>query len=174
MKRLMSIMVTLLFCFALTFTVNAMENSASSIQLHHHWDDNEDHHHDGDGNHHLLWESEHHSGNFKVADLLDDEEGPEIILLKDDTLTFMDSEGTVLFTKTVEGIEDHHGEWWFMPGHGHGNGEIGLEVADLDEDGVPEIIILSAFSMSSFFSSVKCFTVNSPNKSVIGFTNSDE
>jgi hypothetical protein len=136
MKWLISIMITLLFCFALTFTANATENDVPSIPLHHHWDDGDDDHH------HSSLDGGHHSGNFKVADLLDDEEGPEIILLKDATLTFMDSEGKVLLTKTVEGIEDNHGGWWFMPGHAHGNGEVGLEIDDLDEDGVPEIIIL--------------------------------
>ncbi len=29
-----------------------------------------------------------------------------------------------------------------MLGYGHGNDETGFEVADLDEDGIPEIIIL--------------------------------
>ncbi len=142
MKRVMSIMITLLFGFTLIFSAIAAEDTINNTR-----------HMPGDDHHHWPpWdpnslESGHHSGNFKIADLLDDEDGPEILLLTGETLTFMNNKGEVVLTKEVEGIEDHHGEWWFMPGHGHGNGEVGLEIADLDDDGTSEIIILDTVKL---------------------------
>ncbi len=104
----------------------------------------------------------HHS-NFKVADL-DADNVPEIVLLKDETLIVMDNEGTVIFTEGVEGIEDdhdgghhhvfdvagnevtklQHGGLFPVETSAHHNGSVSLEIADIDMDGFPEIIILDS------------------------------
>ena len=109
MKRLMSITITLLFVFTLVFTAHAAETQAQpnmddpgDYHMHDPWDDDDD-----DDDHHMPgpWDNRHHNGNFKIADLTGDDV-PEIIILKDETLTVSDNEGDVLFTKTVEGIDD--------------------------------------------------------------------
>jgi len=148
MKRLITIMITLLFSFALVLPVNATESDITSLQLttpnyRHHpmpwppWDD------DNDDEDPYPWGGRHHGGIFKVADLTGDDVS-EIILLEDETLTVMNNEGDVLFTKTIDIIEDHHGGWWSTPMFGNHNHEVGLDVSNLDDDLDPEIIILDA------------------------------
>jgi len=165
MKRLICITTTLLFSFALVFTAVAAGNGSRSVQHmsgpgHHGpwfpgpWNPPEPNPGDpdqpgpGDTDQPNPWEGGHYGhnhGNIKIADLYLDGE-PEIVLLEDETLTVMDNQGEVLFTKTVEGVEDHHnGGWWMMPGYGNRhNGMVTLEVTDFDGDGIPEIIILDA------------------------------
>lgn len=145
-KRLITIMITLLFGFALVLPVNATDNNITSLRLttpnyRHHpmpwppWDDDND---DEDP-----WGGMHHGGIFKVADLTGDDVS-EIVLLEDETLTVMNNKGDVLFTKTIDIIEDHHGGWWSMPMFDNHNHEVGLDVSNLDDDLDPEIIILDA------------------------------
>lgn len=69
--------------------------------------------------------------SFKVADVNLDQVN-EIILLQGNTLTVMDNTGETLFTKTVNGVYTYSS----MSG---GSGT--LEVANLDDDAYPEIII---------------------------------
>ncbi len=146
MKRLMSITITLLFVFTLVFVAQVAETQAQPHMGDDHmndspWDD-DDHMNDSPWDDMPgLFHNGHHGGNFKIADLTGDDV-PEIIILKDQTLTILDNEGNLSHSKTVEGIDDHHEGWMFMPGHDHQNGEVGLDVADLDNDGIPEILIL--------------------------------
>jgi archaellum component FlaG (FlaF/FlaG flagellin family) len=147
MKQLMSIAISLLFVFNLLIAAEVAETQAQS-----HMDD-DDHMNDypwDDGDHMNdfpwddmpgLFHNEHHGGNFKISDLTGDDI-PEIIILKNETLTILDNAGNPSFSKTVEGIDDRHEGWMFMPGHNHQNGEVGLDVADMDGDGIPEIVIL--------------------------------
>ena len=151
MKRLITIMITLLFGFALVLPVNATESDTTSVTLHRDgpeqhrycpgppWDDNDDDEDPYPG----PWGNGHHSGIFKVADLTGDDVS-EIVLLEDETLTVINNEGDVLFTKTIDIIEDHHGGWWSMPMFGNHNHKAGLDVSNLDVDLDPEIIILDA------------------------------
>ena len=156
MKRLMSITITLLFVFTLVFTAHIAGTQAQPNM--------------GDDDHHMPgpWNPSnpgypgqpnpenpgpsnpwygghygHHHENIKIADLYLDSD-PEIIILEDGMITVMHNEGEVLFTRTVEGIEDHHnGGSWMVPGYGNRhNGGVTLEVTDFDGDGIPEIIIL--------------------------------
>lgn len=105
----------------------------------------------------------HHRSNFKVTDL-DFDDVPEIIFLENETLIVMDNQGEVIFTKEVEGIEDnhdgdHHHDFdnpdedviksqhmgrFPISDSGHFNGVISLDVADIDMDQIPEIIILDS------------------------------
>ncbi len=141
MKRLMSTII-MLFGFALVFPLKAIGDIPT--------------HNCDSGNHH---------GNFKVADLYLDGES-EIVLLEGDELIVMDNQGEILFTKTVEGINGHpgddddhhhhmvnsegntiatkHNRWRDWQGHDHHNGGVSLEVANLDDDQDPEIIIKDA------------------------------
>jgi hypothetical protein len=150
MQKLTSFIISLIVSFSFAFPVSAME----SKMMH------------GPG---MPWFDDlpeffdifggHHHGSFKIADLdLDDE--PEIIILEDETLSVLDNKGNVLFTKTVEGIVDNHhhmmrnskkdsfktlhmGEELGF-GFNHHNGGVNFEVANLDDDQNPEIIILDA------------------------------
>ena len=83
-------------------------------------------------------------GSFKVADLYLDGE-PEIILLGYNTLTVTDNQGEVQFTKQVEGLNNNYygGGFCGMGGNGSHMGQGSLEVANIDGDEFPEIIIKS-------------------------------
>jgi hypothetical protein len=85
----------------------------------------------------------YHPGTFKIADL-DLDETPEIILLQNETLIIMDNQGNILLTKEIEGIKDHHDVYYQHMGSSWGmnNSMNRLDVADLDGDQLPEIVIM--------------------------------
>ncbi len=150
MKRLSIVFGLILSIALLTLIVNATEGNMMPG------------HHGFPGDDVVDGNKNHHS-NFKVADL-DADNVPEIVLLKDETLIVMDNEGAVIFTKEVEGIEDdhdgghhdvfdvagnevtklQHGGLFPVETSAHHNGSVSLEIADIDIDGFPEIIILDS------------------------------
>jgi hypothetical protein len=97
----MSIIITLLFTFAIVLSAKAMEKDMMPGMP-----GFPDSPNFGD------FDDDHHHSNFKIADL-DGDDVPEIVILEGETLIIMDNQGNIFSIKTVEGIEDHHDDHHF-------------------------------------------------------------
>jgi hypothetical protein len=155
MRKSISIGIVLLLALAFNFTATAAENEISPAQhmpgyghmpgYNNPWNPNpgyppNDPYNPNQPNPYYGYRY----GSFKVADLNLDGEA-EIILLGYNTITVTDNQGEIQFTKQVEGLNNYYGGGFcgMMGGYGTHMGQGSLEVANLDGDEFPEIIIKS-------------------------------